>query len=89
MNKSPKGQFELFLLLLLNPIQLNEEMHRSGRGKLHVIFPVRQLLVVGKTLKSALFRDVSFVRHALKVLKSLKMPLISTDSKCHGSIMLL
>ncbi len=42
-----------------------------------------------KTMKSALFIDVSFARHALKELKSLEMLLISTDIKCHGAIMLL
>lgn len=90
MNKSPKGQFELFLLLLFNPIQLNEGIH-SQKWKREASHDLSCKAAVSgrKTMKSALFIDVSFARHALKELKSLEMLLISTDIKCHGAIMLL
>jgi len=90
VNKSPKGQFELFLLLLFNPIQLNEGIH-SQKWKREASRDLSCKAAVSgrKTMKSALFIDVSSARHALKELKSLEMLLISTDIKCHGAIMLL
>lgn len=80
-NKSPEWQLSPFLLLLFSLICY------TWSGKAGQPLPCKAVANDRKTLRSALFSDVSYMRNTLREWKPLEIPLVGSNIKCHSLIM--